>query len=422
MKILHLSPWGRRCGVADFTGDIVSHLPKCGIESQVTPLPVSRWRYLTFDEYRRDVAQMIAPAARHDLVHVQHEFSLYFGPGGLLESIARFGYLLDGLKSTGVPVVVTIHTAPAFSVLEPPVSVGTVGGLDGTIARCVRSWRRKRLLGRLATEWRRRVARHFGDAPGGCRALVFTPRTRCEVVQSGFPPAAVSVVPLGYTLRGAGYHDSDPIAAKRQLGYADDAVVLTMFGFVSAYKGHLTAVRALKKLPARYCLAVVGGPNLNDEQDRTLDQMLELWEGEDPARLRVTGYATRDVIDRYHAATDICLAPFSPTNLAGSASSGWALTSGKPTLASNIPALAEIHEVAGCFQLFTPGAVHELAWQIERLAADRALGQELGRRGLQFAAQHSWDNVVEQLVAFYRQMTGRGPVAAAAATGLRTAA
>src|SRR5204862_4647700 len=122
-------------------------------------------------------------------------------------------------------------------------------------------------------------------------------------------------------------------------------------------------------------------------------------------RLMITGFAPRETIDLYHAATDICLAPFLPGNISGSASATWAFTSGKPTIATNIPAFAEIQQAVDCLLLCTPNAVHELAWHVQQLAGNPALQSKLSQNALQFAALHSWERVIEGLIVTYRGMT-----------------
>jgi glycosyltransferase involved in cell wall biosynthesis len=227
-----------------------------------------------------------------------------------------------------------------------------------------------------------------------------------EMIGSGMAPQCVSVVPLGCQLPDPSSPKIDRAQAKAKLGLAPDAILLTIFGFVTAYKGHLPAVQALKKLPKQYHLAIVGGPHPENSIDRTLNSVLEVWEGEDPARLIVTGYVPRETVDLYHAAGDICLAPFLAVNPTGSASITWALTSGKPTIASNIPAFAEIQAETDCLLLCMPGAVHELAWQIQRLAADQPLQHRLAQNAMRFCEQNSWACVVERLLAVYQEMNG----------------
>jgi glycosyltransferase involved in cell wall biosynthesis len=143
-----------------------------------------------------------------------------------------------------------------------------------------------------------------------------------------------------------------------------------------------------------------------DPTDLTLNTIFETWEHEDPRRLHVTGYAARETIDLYHSATDICLAPFRPEFYSGSASIGWALSSGKPIIATNIPAFAEIQREGDCLLTCTPHAPHELAWHIRRLAEDPQLQQRLAQNARAYVEKHSWTKVSQTLVDLYRGLSG----------------
>ena len=404
MKVLHLTTWRQRCGIADFAESIVTHLARQGVESEVFPLSTAALRYSTATDLRSEFDRALRMAVDFDLVHVQHEFGIFAGSGGLFESIVNFSHVLAGLHRANRPTIVTFHGEPAFAGLVPSAESQGPGGA-AALQALVRKLRTRRVIRKLERLWQREVATYFDGRPGSFRSLVHTPRTRLGVIRSGLSPQCVSVMPMGHALRDPAFLHANRDEAKARLGLPHDSILLTIFGFVTAYKGHLLAVQALKKLPAQYHLAIVGGPNLANSSDATLNSILEAWDGEDPQRLKVTGFAPRETIDLYHAATDICLAPFLPGNLAGSASATWALTSGKPTIASNIPAFAEIQQAADCLLLCTPNAVHELAWHIQQLAGNPALQSKLAQNALQFAALHSWERVIEGLVGTYREMT-----------------
>ncbi len=404
MKVLHLSTWKQRCGIADFAESIVTHLARQGVESDVFPLNTAELRYATPAELRSDYDRALRMAGDFDLVHIQHEFGIFAGSGGLFESIANFAYVLSGLRSLNRPTVVSFHGEPAFAGLVPSLESARQGGV-AALHSLVQKIRTRRVIHKLDRLWRRQVASFFDGQPGSFRVLVHTPRTRLAVIRSGLAAQCVSVMPMGHSLRDPAFHSASQTAAKAQLGLAPDSILLTIFGFVTAYKGHLLAVQALKKLHPQYHLAIVGGPNLANSTDTTLNSILETWEREDPRRLMITGFAPRETIDLYHAATDICLAPFLPGNIAGSASATWAFTSGKPTIASNIPAFSEIQQAADCLLLCTPNAVHELAWHIQQLAGNQPLQAKLAQNALKFAALHSWERVIEGLIGTYREMT-----------------
>jgi glycosyltransferase involved in cell wall biosynthesis len=408
MRVLHLSTWKAHCGPADGTASLVAALADLSVESEVFPLEVNALRYSTSDEFRAQMTRFADKAADFDLVLVQHEFGLFCGSGGLRESILHFGHLLSALEAAGRPVAVVFHTSPSFHSLtaDPAHSGDAASNLFSALQSYGRRWRSRRLAAQLSTLWKSRVVPHFSGKPGGFRGLALARHVRLGLVGSGCVSDAVTLWPRGIVDRHRAALSIDPAKAKAALGISSDSVLLTIFGFIGEYKGHLLAVQALKNLPPRYHLVVLGGTNINYPSDRTLDAMLAAWEGEDPRRLIVTGYAQGGTIDRYHAGTDICLAPFRPNFHSGSGSICWSLSSGRPTIASNIPAFAEIQEQADCLLLCTPDAPRELAWQIENLAGNPALQKRLAQNALEFVASHSWSRAATMLLDIHAEMTG----------------
>src|SRR5580692_10372608 len=120
MKVLHLSTWKARCGIGDFTETVVEHLSAAGIENQVFPLDVAALRYMTSGEVCEEMDRFARMAADFDLVHVQHEFSLFTGSGSVFDTLLHFGHLLEALHKTGKPVVVTFHSGATLETLLPP--------------------------------------------------------------------------------------------------------------------------------------------------------------------------------------------------------------------------------------------------------------------------------------------------------------
>jgi D-inositol-3-phosphate glycosyltransferase len=195
-------------------------------------------------------------------------------------------------------------------------------------------------------------------------------------------------------------------AAKARLGLPNDAVVLSLFGFVAAYKGHEVAVQALKRLPDRFVLAVVGGPH-PEGGDATVDRILRLWAKRDSNRLRITGFVDPPTRDLYQMATDVCLAPYTEGNLASSAGITWGLSSGRPVVASAIPSFRELNEKSSALELVTPGCPAELAWTVQRLITNPARTAELVRNALDYSSQCSWDVVAREVSQIYGELVGR---------------
>lgn len=105
----------RRCGVAEFTKDLRSALAEVATEWNTAVCAIDRDGLVYGSDVLvtigQDVREDYARAARviartrPDLVLLEHEFGIFGGPAGC--------YVLDlvtGLRSRGIPCVVTLHT------------------------------------------------------------------------------------------------------------------------------------------------------------------------------------------------------------------------------------------------------------------------------------------------------------------------
>ncbi len=389
-RVLHYSTWGDRCGIGNYTADMVRELDALGLANDPVPVDRTTAAYLSPTEWRAKLAAVAARAGGYDLLHLQHEFS-FFGPADCVpEGNRHFFGLLAQLKRAGTPTVVTFHTMPVFLPDQPSyrqrLKALVRGGLFG--------WTPGRTLGK--PRW-------------PVRAVVHTRRSRLQLVRAGVHEDLIRVVPMGVGRRSGVLTDMPAAAAKASLGLPPGCTLLSLFGFIARYKGHLDAVAALKLLPESYVLAVVGGPH-PEGQDRTLDKMLKLWTG-NPARLVVTGHVPQDTLDLYHAATDVCLAPYTDPKLASSAAITWAVSSGKPVVASTIPTFRELAGVHHCLRLCNPRAPHELAWTVRRLMADEAGRRELVANAAAYCDTASWPTAARQVARVYEELLGR-PVTA----------
>jgi glycosyltransferase involved in cell wall biosynthesis len=363
------------------------------VENTVNGISPKALRALAPAELQAALAAFCVQAREHDVVHIQHEFSFFSTTSNLLDSNRNFHKLLERLAGGGTRTVITLHTEPTF-LAEPGVPQGHLARLRRKITP---SGRRQARLERTQG-WRlHEVLRAW---PGLFKLIVHTHKTRKVFVNTGVPAEYLEVLPIGFDERAPLVHTLDKAQAKQAVGLPPDCVLLSLFGFVAKYKGHEVAVKALKALPENYILAVVGGPH-PEGSFRTLDRILRAWRHRDPRRLIVTGFVGREQLDLYHAATDICLAPYLDDTQSSSAAITWGLTSGKPVIASKITAFRELYETLPCLALVTPGAPYELAWQVQRLAASPQLQQELATNGLKLARQCSWDQIARRTVGVY---------------------
>jgi glycosyltransferase involved in cell wall biosynthesis len=386
LRALHFTTWKAACGIAGYAGSLVEALTGQGVANEVRPIDRVAMRNMAAVEWRAELEALCRQARDFDVCHIQHEFSFFTTKSSLRDSNQNFQGTVEQLGKQGTPTVLTLHTEPSF--LKLPVGIREHIRLALRLRLNSHAW----ALGKVVRA-----------RPQLYRLIVHTRKSRAMFVDSGVPPEVIQVVPIGLDQRRSDHCTIDSAEAKRRLGLPPDCVLLTLFGFVGRYKGHEIAVRALKELPDKYHLAVVGGPH-PEGRERTVNKILRLWKGQDPARMRITGYVPQEVLDLYHAATDICLAPYIDDKLSSSAAITWALTSGKPIIASTIRAFREINEWVPCMLPVTPKCEMELAWQIQRLAADPAQQRQLVENALRYAREHSWEEIAKRVVRIYGEI------------------
>lgn len=398
MRVLHVSTWDVPCGIATYCANLVRALDRRDVRSDVYPLAPHLWRSLVTTDVAELVADIAAQASRYDLVHVQHEHGL-FGHAVSYKAAARnYGTMLRLLRDAGRPVVTTFHTEPLGS--------GPATGrfsLRDALPDALRAWGRR-------AAWHRHVARSFKP---GTMAIAHTPGTRRSLIKRGIPAASVHVIPHGCLpqrdLR------IDALMAKQRLGLPASSVLLTMFGFVGTYKGQDLAVRALARLPERFHLAICGGPH-PESQDRAFAAVLRAVKKLGlEHRVTITGWMPEEESAVYAAATDICLAPYRDATLSASGAITWALASGRPIVASRIAAFQGICREQPCMLLTTPGMIDEIAWAVEKLAADADLGASLVAAARRYTDAHGWDDTARRTHDLYTALVSG---AAAAAPGI----
>jgi len=386
MRVLHLSTWNDQCGIADYARHLVAAL-QCqpGAANELYP---QRRHHLALmsDEVLRELFEgFVVLASAADVVHIQHEFAFFAGRHGYARSVRQFGWLLTQLRQRDVPVVTTFHNDPKS---DAPAD----------------STRRTRLTHAYHRSlWRWHVARHFRRGERRRQAIVHTQRSRQLMIESGCNPAQVQVVPPGHPRRFVlPLHER--AAAKARLGFPKQSTVLSIFGSVASPESYAWVIDTLKKLPSSFVLAMVGGSQPATHDDDIVNAILDSWRNQDPGRLRITGFVSPEMVDAYHAATDICLVPHMPCSVSASVAMPWALTSGRPTIATDIVPFRHLNEDAECLLLVRPGDAGELAARIQELARDVVKQEELVRRALAYASANSWEALALRHLDIYESL------------------
>jgi glycosyltransferase involved in cell wall biosynthesis len=389
MKIVQISTWDVPCGIAGYTKGLVNGMLENGITCAVLPIEEKNLKYMTRDEIQEYFQSYIEKLIDYDVIHIQHEFSFFAGAYGLNGSITNFHIFLKEILKLNKKVFVTFHSEPSFLQESLP-------GLIGFGKKIIRK-----------LQWKYYISDLF-ISKNRINAIVHTKKTRRIFLDSGFEKNSVHIIKQGVTFSNSiqNINEQEKKALKKQMGFPDDAVILSMFGFISTYKGYTTALNALKVLPANYYLLIIGTSHPNSS-DHALDRIIKFIETykKTSSRVILTGYLEFEELRNYHKITDFCLAPYEPeTILSSSAALTWSLSSGKPVIASKIDFFDELNEEANCLHLFTPGCAGELAYKIKNLTLSDEINQSLATNGLIYCETNQWRNIAKEHTNIYEKI------------------
>ena len=311
MKIAMVTSWGVRCGIADYTEELVTalkQLPNCQVE--VLPAGVPVWKeqgrglgWLQERLYWLEIAERTGNA---DLVHIQFAPHLF---GGLKPFRNLLPFFLNCLIK---PSVITVHEVD----------------LTGSpLMRFVKSWVQRRLFA----------------AENVSRLIALTKFTADQLGQLGYEN--VTVIPMWVPKVKFALSAEE---AKQRLGLTGRFVV-TVFGFIVARRGYETLLDALQLLPEETLLVFAGGPHPLDRSGYYAKLIARIAEHPNRNRIHVTGYLPDEEVDLWLAASDVVVAPF--RYLSGSASLMRVLAHGKPIVASDLSPLRELAERSGALIL-----------------------------------------------------------------------
>jgi glycosyltransferase involved in cell wall biosynthesis len=316
MIILAVIPKRLRCGVSDYASNLYPETSGKDGDFTIKRVPFSLWNCLKI------------PFARADVVHLQHEYSMFGFAGGW--GFLLFCYLLI-LRVTGVRLAVTIHTVYDWNRVDQLFAHRTQSRLVLALLRTYGKAYHRVLLGAAS------------------RLIFMSEASRnafLRVTPNADPGKLVSIAIGAYDV---------PIRAQngrnleQRYGIKPTDYVLTLFGFAYPNKGYHLTIEALRLLGDKangIKLLVVSG----EPTDGGANYLASLKETTAKSGLThqviFTGFIPFDdpILDEVLVRTDCFLYPY----LRESATSGSLAT----TLAARKVYLTSDLEM---FQSFTPG-------------------------------------------------------------------
>jgi glycosyltransferase involved in cell wall biosynthesis len=384
MKIVQVSTWEVPCGIAGYTKALVNGIKANHQECDVISIDRQKLKYMCLREIKHYFSTLVDEVKNYDVIHIQHEFSFFAGCYGTNESIEIFAYFLNNIAKLRKKVFVTFHSEPDF-----PLQRDNIFVLLKSVV--------------LRQRWKISVASIF-NSNSHVKAILHTKKSRRVFIDYGFNPSKIIVTKQGVTWnKPLEVSEEEKLLAKEKLGFPADAIILSLFGFIAYYKGHEIALEAMKYLPENYYLLFIGSPHPYGKDDTfnrivyTLNRRKKLSD-----RIKLTGYLPLEVLTEYYKIVDICLAPYrGGTNLSSSAAITWALTSGKPVIASKIDSFEELNEETDCLSLTTPDASAELAYAIQSLVLDVERQERLVNNALEYCEENQWKSAGKKHLDIY---------------------
>lgn len=227
-----------------------------------------------------------------------------------------------------------------------------------------------------------------------------------ELVRRGVPADRIAIAPNSVDVERFKPIERDG-ELKEMLGLGD-RFVAGFIGSVVDYEGLDDAVDALALLErggVRAAILIVGGGAAEEAiaaraRERGLEELVIM-----------TGRVGPDVVPRYYSIIDVAIFPRKPSSVTETVSPLKpleAMAMGKPVVASNVAALAEMIADGETGLLFQKGDTAALASTIARISRDPELASQLGVNGRRFVeSQRTWTSTARRVIETYEALTRR---------------
>jgi len=371
VNILHIAPGGSFCGIATYTSNLRSYFPldsefSHDFEAIPPKESLSQWSHA---ELYKWADELIVKCKDYDIIHLQNEFGLFAGDNLLSFGLKVFYRILCGLKKSNKKVAVTFHSEPVFLL--------SLGLLNFEEKKCAKLWAK---IGKLFIK------------KNNFLSIVHTDASYKIFRRSGFKNCKVVV--HGVIERDVKHNEIHP----------DRTITLSLFGYISEYKGHEFALSILDLLPSNFHLSIIGGrhpESYGEEIGRLLKVATEL---DLLRRVLITGWVSPEEANFHQKQSDISLAPYQTSELSASGAITWSLTSGNPVIASNVRAFRAMNRQKECMLLCHPTDRLEWVWAIKRIVQDQNLNKKLRDNAQEYCSMYSWTNTSNYHLNLYKKL------------------
>lgn len=373
MKIAYVSTYlPKQCGIATYTDYLIRGITKVDPESEIKVVAekgaslVNREKFEVVPCWDRN-EDYVEPIIKHtkgrDVVHIQHEYSIY-------KFDDRLPTLLRELNGT-VKKVITIHCVR-------PSQFSERGAVDENFV--------KRIAG-LADE-----------------VIVHLPSQAAILTRLEIPTKKIRVIPHGTEISDENKRDS-----RKKLKIPEDGRVILMFGFIKRHKCLHIVLEALDEIRTKVkdvYLFVAGGlaPNAEKEDKdyiKDIDKRIEKLALQKNVIFPNRFFPNSDVPYLF-GACDVVLFPYYEEDRSASGSLHLAIGAKKPVIASRIPKFEELKNI--CDELLVlPYNSSGIARIAIRLFEDPEFAEYVLERTSEYRKLTSWEVVASQHLELYRR-------------------
>lgn len=379
VRVLHYSTHLEPCGIGIYQEQFVRHSKNYNnVVQEYFPLSPNVAKRYSDDKFKLEVITRLRTMLRDfDVLHIQHEFTFF--------KSRQLRWLIECAQKAKKQVIVTVHTAPDVQIKEL---------LPGAHPKkLLINNRTKKLNAAMIDQYFR---------PLSLVDLVITHNevTKKSLIRYGVNPDSIKVIVMPVPLVEKANDTTD---ISKNLSKKNNDVVYAAVGFMSAHKGTLQAVKALKFLPDNYKLAIIGGvhpaADNTDYYDKITDYIID--HGLE-SRVYITGFIDDQAeLDGLIRECDICVYPYDSKyySFVSSASITTAVANHKPIIAYPTTSFLEINKDVPLVTFTKSGNYYELARSIKNL--DIKHSSSISQK---YASEFSWEKAAKQFTKLYRDV------------------